>query len=116
MIQWLRNLLFRGKVIELKEIENKLLEAISREKTVYTTIRSFKGMNQEYYSWVSTLISTEQYKFLLFDLRENVIREMTNDKNIQRCLGRIDMISIIDNYLKTYKRDYEEEFRRDTER
>jgi hypothetical protein len=116
MINWLKNLLFRDQIEELKRIE----EALNRklEDTVYTTVRSFRGMDAEYYGFACEVLSRDEYKYMLFDLRENVFRAMSEEQdkeNLLRHLGRLDMINVIDNYLKKYKVEYEDSIRRDTE-
>ena len=117
-MSWLFNLLFRSRVEELKRIEEALTAKLEAQNTVYTTIRSFKGLNKEYYGWVCEVLSRDEYPYLLFDLRENVIREMSivDDKEkSSRFLGRLDMLNVIDNYLNTYKREYENSIRRNSE-
>jgi len=116
-MKWLFNLLFRSRVEELKRIEEALNAKLEQQNTVYTTIRSFKGLNKQYYNWICELIAREEYAYMLFDLRENIIRQMSlsDDKEkAARYLGRLDMLNVIDNYLKQYKREYEDQIRRNS--
>ena len=118
MITWLKNLLFRDQIEELKRIEEALNQKLAAANTVYTTVRSFRGMDAEYYGFACEVLSRDEYKYLLFDLRENVFREMSEEQDrekLLRHLGRLDMINVIDNYLKKYKAEYEDSIRRDTE-
>jgi hypothetical protein len=118
MINWLKTLLFRDQVEELKRIEKAMNEKLEIADMVYTTVRSFRGIDAEYYGWVCETLSRDEYRYMLFDLRENVFREMSDQddkEKVMRSMGRLDMINVIDNYLKRYKRDYEDSIRRNIE-
>jgi hypothetical protein len=118
VINWLMRVLFGKKIEELNRIEKALNDKLSEVNTVYTTIKIFSGIDTSYYSWLCGILKSEEYRYLLFDLRENVLRDMvsTSDKEqIMRNMGRLDMIGIIDNYINRYKIDYENSIRRNTE-
>lgn len=105
------------KLKELLVIEKELNLKIKTLQPIFTTIRSFAGMNTEYYGWVTRMLDSPEYKFMCFDLRENIIRGMVNqndEKELIRSAGRLDMINVIGNYLLRYKVDYEKEVRGNT--
>ena len=107
IVYWLLSNRFK----QLQEIESALTKRIDEIQTVYTTIKTFTGMNTEYYGWVTRLLDSEEYKFMMFDLRENIIRETIGSKDendMLRNAGRLDMINVIGNYLVRYKKEYEE--------
>ena len=114
MISWIKRVLFKSDLDEIKRIELALKEKVENVNTIYSTAKSFKGINVEYYSFVCELLQKEEYRYMLFDIRESVIKGMaeTTDKELfARCVGRLDTINIIDNYLKRYKQEYEDSIR-----
>ena len=118
MIAWLIKLLFRNKVNDLLCIEQELDRKMNEKEVIYTTVRSFKGLDAEYYSWICDVVKKDCYRFFQFDLRENIIREMStmnDEKEIIRQLGRLDMLNVIDNYFFKYKGEYENSIRRNSE-
>ena len=115
MINWLLTFffgdLYRKRIDELNRIEQALNDKIAKVNTTYTTVKSFRGMDKTYYSWLCVILERDEYRYMLFDIRENILREMAgrSDKDqVMRDLGRLDTIGIIDNYIKRYKAEFEE--------
>lgn len=118
MINWLKSILFKKELKQLRELEAKLDSKLREQEIVYTTIKTHKGIDREYYSWVCNTLASEEYRFCLFDIRENIIREMAGIEDKEkavRFLGRLDMVNIIENYLRGYKNEYEAALRRDSQ-
>lgn len=99
------------KLKELLVIEKELDNKLKTMQPIYTSVKTFAGMNAEYYGWVCMILESEAYKYMCFDLRENVIKGMigqSDEKELIRNAGRLDMINVIGNYLARYKIEYEE--------
>jgi hypothetical protein len=110
--------MINDKLKELRLIEKALNDKIATTQPIYTTIKPFNGMNTDYYGWVCSLLSSDEYKFFVFDLRENVIREMvgqTDEKELLKASGRLDMLNAIGNYFLRYKHEYEDSIQRHKE-
>lgn len=122
MINKIRNWLFRDyhklmdeRVEELKAIESAFEQKKAQIVPVYTTIRAMQGTNAEYYGWTCALLASDEFKYFLFDLRENILRElvgMEDSTKIQRHIGRLEMINVVENYLKRLKLEYEDKILR----
>lgn len=113
IITWLLS----ARIKELQTIEKALEEKIDSVQNIYTSVKTFTGLNAQYYGWVKTILESEEYKYMCFDLRENIIREMTglkDEKELIRSAGRLDMINVIGNYLTGYKVQYEEKVLRNS--
>lgn len=103
--------LLSSRLRQLQEIEKALENRISSIQNIYTSVRTFTGLNAEYYDWVCRMLTSDEYKYMCFDLRENVIREMVSTKDEKELIkhtGRLEMINVIGNYLTRYKAEYEE--------
>ena len=106
-----------ARIKELQTIEKALEEKIDSVQNIYTSVKTFTGLNAQYYGWVKTILESEEYKYMCFDLRENIIREMTglkDEKELIRSAGWLDMINVIGNYLTGYKVQYEEKVLRNS--
>ena len=72
---------------------------------VYTTIPTFAGpeaMNR-FWEWVRRMISCDEYRFMIFMLRENVIERLatTSDKDaVMEYKAFLLMLSNIDRFLQ----------------
>lgn len=119
LIKWLFGGLIERKATEivdkqlqeLRLIENQFEELSKRTPRTYTTIRSFSGHNAEYYTWVNSVLNSEEYRYFIFDLRENIIREMIgmkDEKDLLKKTGQLETINVIGNYLIRYKTEYED--------
>lgn len=113
IVHWLLS----SRIKELQSIEKALSDKEKALQPIYTSIRTFQGLNAEYYGWICRILISEEYKFMCFDLRENIIKNMigqADEKELIRNAGRLDMINVIGNYLTEMKRQYEEKILRDT--
>lgn len=111
------NWLLSGRIKKLQEIEIALEKKVNSITAIYTSVRTFTGLNPEYYDWVKRVLDSDEYKYMCFDLRENIIREMItvkDEKELLRHTGRLEMINVIGNYLAGYKAQYEEKVLRDS--
>lgn len=99
-----------------KRLEAELSGKLANADRIYTTIKTFYNQDAAFWPWAKELIVTDQYKYLLFSLRENTIREMVGCTDTQKLIeynGRLNMIQIFDRYLSTGIKEYEEKLLRD---
>lgn len=98
--------LLQGKVAAVESMREQYETMISKAEKIYTPVRSFNSEagDKLFWPWVKVLLSSEEYKYLIFSMRENVIRELVqaSDVNaIHDLSGRLKMLQIIDNFLTT---------------
>ena len=84
---------------------------------IYTTIKTFKTTQElnGFWIWVKSLLQTDEYRFMIFSLRENVILEMvgvTDSVKIHELNARLNMLAIIDRFLQTGVEEHESEILR----
>lgn len=123
MLLKLLKILFYNKAAEKIAEADKLLRlAEERSKSpVYTTIKSFFRTKEDefgYYRWLRSTISSDEWKFMLFQLREATIAEMVGVVDSVQLLtlnARLSMLAIIDRFLNTETENYETQFRRTQE-
>lgn len=115
MINWIKSLFNRKKLIDkaLVDVDKLRCELETIKKVpIFTTIRTFRT-EEEFgglWQWVKSTIMTDEYKFIMFILRENTIREMvgvTEAIKIQELNARLNMLAIIDRYLSTEVEQHE---------
>jgi hypothetical protein len=100
---------WKDKITEEKLAAMLRLEELYEERLKYpvcTTIRVFKGKDDDhaFWQWAKSLIASDEYKFLIFSLRENTIREMVGVSDAAKIIelnARLNMLAIIDKYLET---------------
>jgi hypothetical protein len=120
-MKWILSLLYSiVKGIKIAETDKALSEAralskeyrnaIDKADTVYTTIRSFRDDPSSYWQWAKSLRDSDQFKFMIFQLRENVIREMVGCYDKDKLLvhvGRMEMLNVLTTYLSAGVNEYE---------
>jgi hypothetical protein len=100
------------EIVEMLETELERTKALAEtyeakiEKAdhVYTTIKSFSHEDGDkiFWPWVRQLISSDEYRYLIFLMRENTIREYTITENpivISEINGKIKMLGEICIFL-----------------
>lgn len=101
-----------------EELKNELEQRV--KSPVFTTIRTFRepGEYNAYMVWIKSVITSDEYRFLVFQLRENTIMEMvgvTDADKIKELNSRLNMLMIIDKYLHHELENYETQIRRSEE-
>jgi hypothetical protein len=81
---------------------------------VYTPVHSFNSVagDKLFWPWTRAVLASEEYKYLIFSLRESVINEIvqTSEPDKMRELnGQLKMLKVIDNYLTTGLTQYDAE-------
>lgn len=105
---WFGRWLIADKLKQLDAIERALP---TRMHGVYSTVQTFRGRDSEYYSWIRSFINAPEYGFMMFELRENVVREMVqcrDNRELPKYQGMITMLQIMDAYLEKGLTQYEE--------
>jgi hypothetical protein len=97
-----------------KVIEQSLNEKLTSNIPIFTTVRSFNSENGDkaFWPWVRALLTSDEYKYLLFCLRENTIRDLTMATNIDlihEINGRLKMLQMLDMYLTQGLTQYDNE-------
>jgi hypothetical protein len=114
----------RQKLAEVEQFRAILAKQQANAPVVYTSVQSFNSQagDKLFWPWVRMLIKSEEYKYLIFSLRESVIGELvqTSDPDKMRELnGQLKMLKVIDNYLTTgltqYDAEQKNKVRRDNE-
>jgi hypothetical protein len=103
-------------IAEVKKMQAEYEELLKKNPPVYTTIKTFKGNDNEFWNWCKILSSCDEYRFLLFSIRENCIREIVSCGDAVRLPelnGRLQMIQIIDTYIEKGVAEYEDKLQRD---
>ena len=82
------------------EYEKKIADA----NTIYTTVRSFRGEDGDkvFWAWVRSVFVSDEYRFLVFTLRENIIQRMTQTSSVDALheeTGMLKMLFILDSFL-----------------
>lgn len=122
MLKWLKGFILRwhlawrektlaGEVADLRRIEEDLRAA---PKT-YTTIKSFYGHDADFWRWAKEVMVSDEYRYLIFSLRENIIREMvalSDPSKLIECNGRLNMLQILDRYINVGLKEYEDKLQR----
>ena len=106
--------LLERKMTEVNDMRITLDKKISAAEVVYTPVKSFNSEagDKLFWPWAKELLTSEQYKYLIFFMRANNIRELvqTSDVNMVHELnGRLKMLQIIDNFLTTGLTQYDNE-------
>jgi hypothetical protein len=103
---------------EVRKMQLEYEDLLKKNPAIYTTIKTFRGLDDQFWGWLKTLEASDEYRFLIFTLRENAIGEIVankGDSNIHELIGRLQMVRIIDNYIQQGLRQYEDKLRRDKE-
>lgn len=103
------------QIAEVQRLGLKYDEKMKKNERIYTTIRSFYGNDDAFWGWAKTLVSSDEFKYLLFSIRENAIRELVqcvDNGKLPELNGRIQMVQIIDAYLRKGIEDYEAQVQR----
>jgi hypothetical protein len=118
---WLRAWLFadddrrvQGRIDDLNALEVQQDRMMATSPKLYTTIEGFKGRDDEFFGWVKQLIESPQYRYLIFDLRENTLREMVGCLDHAKLIdfnGRLNMLLILDAYLSKGLLEHEDKIR-----
>lgn len=112
-----------------KELEEKLKAADSLiddllekgKRPVFTTIISLFGSDNDrnrFYKWMRNTISCDEWKFLVYQLRENTITEMcgvSDSLKLVELNARLSMLEIICRHMKTEVENYENQVQRNKE-
>jgi len=96
--------LLESKLREVEKMEVAYNEKLARCETVYTTVQTYNGKerNTVFWAWVRSVLVSDEYKFLMFSLRESTIRELAQCSDTSRIIeinGQLKMLQVIDNYL-----------------
>lgn len=118
LVKWIKTAEADRVLADARRLADDYQKAIDKADHVYTTIRSFRDEPAAYWQWAKAVLDSDQFRFLVFQLRENIIREMSGcydkDKLIAQ-LGRMEMLHIISNYLRSGIDEYENSIRRTKE-
>lgn len=126
MKKWFTNILYwivkkiKTPVLDLQIYEVKILaakyaERLAKNDPIYTTVRSFYNNEDAFWGWAKALVSSDEFKFLLFSVRENAIRELvqcSDNARLPELNGRIQMVQIFDAYLRKGIDEHEAEIQR----
>lgn len=131
MFKWILNLLDKALSFRYRNVAyvNGTLQSATElgaelerrlAAPIYTTIRGFAGPDgqQKFWPWVKSVISEDEYRYMIFVIRENVIRDLTGATDpsvIARLSARIEMLWIIDQFLHQGVSAYESQIQRDQE-
>jgi hypothetical protein len=88
----------------------RLAEDSQNQAKTYTTITTFYGRDEEFWTWAKQIHASSQYRYMIFQLRENIIRLMSGEYDSAKLVelnGRLNMLDIIDNYLAKGVSEYE---------
>jgi hypothetical protein len=102
----------KTEVSKVKALELALQNKINKAEQIHTTIRTFYGENgdKEFWPWAKRLVASDEYKYLLFFLRENTIREYTQTSAPATMIeinGKLKMLAELDIYLNRGIEEYE---------
>lgn len=98
-----------------EELQNKL------NTPILSTIKSLRRTDSDrnrYFRWLRDLLYSDEWRFLVFELRENTISEMCGVLDFNKLVelnARLSMLNIICNYIKTEVDNYEDQVQRTTE-
>ena len=100
------------KINDVLDIESKYDKKMSTAPVVYTMVRSYNSETGDkvFWPWVKNVLMSEEYKYLLFTMRENVIREMvqaSDPAKMHEISGQLKMLQILDAYLARGLTQYE---------
>lgn len=115
LVKWVKHEALDSKLAEVKALAKEYRNATKDIAPVYTTIKTYMNGQDEYWNWAKTILANDKFHFMLFQIRENVIREMIADKEGKASLnhvGRLETLNIIPNYLRTGIQEYEDSLRR----
>jgi hypothetical protein len=84
----------------IAEHERKAKDA----QIIYTPVKNYNSSNGDkiFWPWVRSVLVSEEYKYLIFVMRENTIRELAETSDIVRiheANGQLKMLAMIDSYL-----------------
>lgn len=122
MIAWLIKQKNERTVNEIldraRDLRNDLEDRLRHP--IYSTIKPFRAPSEvsQLISWIKGTINSDEYKFVIFQLRENTIAEMvgvTEADKIRELNARLNMLAIIDKYLHIEVEKYEAKIRRPEE-
>jgi hypothetical protein len=103
------------QIREVEMLAAKFAVRLEKNETTYTTIRSFYRDDDAFWGWAKALVSSDEFKYLIFSVRENAIRELvqcTDNSKLMELTGRIQMVQIFAAYLRTGIEQYEAEIQR----
>jgi hypothetical protein len=104
----------RQKLAEVEQFRVILAKQQANAPVVYTSVQSFNSQagDKLFWPWVRMLIKSEEYKYLIFSLRESVINELvqvSEPDKMRELNGQLKMLKVIDNYLTTGLTQYDAE-------
>jgi hypothetical protein len=99
---------------KIDEVEKMRVEFENKAPVVYTTIRSYNSENGDkvFWPWVRSVLVSDEYRYLIFTLRENVIRELTQTSDItsiHEANGQLKMLQMLDTFLTRGLKQYDAE-------
>jgi hypothetical protein len=104
--------LLKQKIDEVDAIAAGYAAKKDAADVVYTSVRSYNSPEGDkvFWPWVRSVMLCDEYRFLIFSLRESVIREMAQASDavkLHEMSGRLQMLQAIDNYLIQGLRAYD---------
>jgi hypothetical protein len=104
--------LLKQKIDEVDAMGTKYAKLLDSSPVIYTSVQTFVSPEGEkqFWPWVKSVLVSDQYRFLIFSLRESVIREMAQASDViklHEMSGRLQMLQVIDNYLTRGLKEYE---------
>ena len=114
----IKTLVLDMQLQEVKILHGKYEDRLKKKDNIYTTIKSFYGDDDVFWKWANSLVSSDEFKYLLFCLRENAIRDLVHCADNSKLLeknGRIQMLEIMDAYLRKGIQEYEAQVQRTKE-
>jgi hypothetical protein len=116
--QWLRSgrlaKILENQIADVKNIKRDYESRLAKLDVIYTTVRSFNGESGDkiFWPWARSVLLSEEYRYLIFIMRENVIRELTQTSDIIRIHelnGQLKMLQIMDTFLTRGLAQYDAE-------
>ena len=104
-----------SQITKVKKLAADYEKKIAASDVVYTTVaQTFNSENGEkvFWPWVRSVLISDEYKFLIFTMRENVIRELSQTSDVTRIHeinGQLKMLLIIDSFLSRGLTQYDAE-------
>ena len=102
------------QIKKVYEMQAQLLKQLAQSERVYTSVQSFNSTagDKLFWPWTRALIASDEYKYLIFSLRESVINELvqvSEPDKMRELNGQLKMLKVIDNYLTTGLAQYDAE-------
>jgi hypothetical protein len=103
----------KRKLEETKMLAAQYEKKIADADKIYTTIRTFHSEDGDkaFWPWVRSIYVSDEYRYLVFLLRENTIREYTQTTDIvtiHEINGKLKMLSEMDALITQGLRAYEQ--------